>query len=83
MPINFHTVSYPFTPSDLKKRIDYDGGSDPVYVGYAAPGTAEGSAAWQIQKITYTGGLVTGIDFAGGTNDYNRVWDDRASYTYS
>lgn len=74
--------------SDIEGRqimnVDYDGGSAPVYVGYAAPGTADSAAAWMIAKHTYdSSGNVTAVRFAGGAAEYDQVWDDRASLSYA
>ncbi len=82
--INQKTVQYPFDKTDLVNEVDYAAGSNKIYEGYAAPGTATSAAAWQIVKYTYDGSdnrLTT--KFAGGTNDYNQVWDNRASLSYS
>jgi YD repeat-containing protein len=65
-------------------NVDYDGGANPVYVGYAAPGTADSAAGWMICKYTYdSSGNVTAARFAGGAADYDQVWDDRASLSYA
>jgi len=82
--INQKTVQYPFDKTDLVNIRDYAAGASIVYEGWAAPGTATSAAAWQICKHTYDGTpnrLTT--KFAGGTNDYNQVWDNRASLSYS
>ena len=81
--INTKTVQYPFDKNDLKMRAAYNVGGDLEYIGYAAPGTATSAAAWQIRKLTYSGGDVTQVNFAAGVNDYTKVWDDRATYSYS
>ncbi len=82
--INNKTIQYPFDKTDLVHLVDYASGSNIIYEGYAAPGTAVTAAAWQIVKHTYDGSdnrLTT--KFAGGTNDYNQVWDNRAALSYS
>ena len=53
-----------------------------TYVGMAQIGTATSSAGWQIKKITISG-TVTSIQWAGGTDEFNKVWDNRSSYSYS
>jgi len=73
----------PFTTDDFSTNIDYDGGTNPVYVGRAQPGTADSEAGWQIRKITYSGDDPTSVLFADGKNEYINVWDDRAGYSYS
>ena len=81
--INSKTISYPFSNADLLCLTEYSG-TYPLYIGYAAPGSALSAAAWQIKKLTYNGNNnVTAVEFAGGVNDYNKVWNDRAAYSYS
>ncbi|MFH1952589.1 MAG: hypothetical protein ABIL06_13330 [Pseudomonadota bacterium] len=82
--INSHTIQYPFDRTDLKMRADYDSGTEVVYLGYARPGGATSAAEWQIRKFTYDASdNPTQCDFASGTHDYDKVWDDRATYVYS
>ena len=70
--------------SSLSLRIERDGSSNPIYLGIASPGTPTSSSLWQIRKLTFDGGNnVTAIQFAGGTANFNSVWDDRASLSYS
>lgn len=56
-------------------------GSDVVYKGEAAPGTLEGATGWRISKITFVGEDIT-EKWADGSADFNKTWDDRASYDY-
>lgn len=64
--------------------LDYNSGTLPVYIGQANADTATSEAKWQIKKLTYDGNdNVTSILAAGGTLDFNQVWDDRASLSYS
>lgn len=58
-------------------------GSNVEYVGLAAPGTSKAAALWQIKKLTYSGDNVTDVQFADASTSFNKVWNDRASYTYS
>lgn len=52
-----------------------------MYVGEALPGTSSASAAWRIKKIDQTSGLI--LTWASGDADFDKVWNDRASYIYS
>lgn len=52
-----------------------------TYVGEALPGTAGSASTWRIKKLDSTSGLV--ITWADGDSDFDKIWDDRASYTYS
>lgn len=62
-------------------RIAEDG--EITYIGTAKPGNNDTAEAyWQIIKITDTG-TSTEIVHADGDDNYNNVWDDRASLSYS
>lgn len=66
----------------LVKRVDFV--SDTVlYVGQALPGTATTVAAWRIKRVTLGPGDDVTEEWAGGSNAFSRVWDDRASLSYS
>lgn len=51
---------------------------DSPYIGAAQIGTAENAAGWQIFKSNSTG-----LSYADGTDAFEKVWNDRATYTYS
>jgi hypothetical protein len=70
-------LELPFTVS-----VEYSGGQ-PLYVGEAEPGTLKGKNGWRIKKMSYSGTDVTDVQWADGTNMMDKVWDARASYTYS
>lgn len=52
-----------------------------TYVGQAQPGTAKGTAAWRIKKITDSAGG-SSVDWANGNAEFINIWDNRLSYTY-
>ena len=63
--------------------IDYAAGQ-PVYKGFAAPGTALSAAGWKICLFTYDGsGNLLSVTWAGGSTSYTNVWNNRASLSYS
>ncbi len=65
-------------------RAENNVAGDPIYIGRALAGTAESDAGWQIKKVTYDGSdFFIADNFAEGTNGYDKVWNDRAGYTYS
>ena len=65
-------------------QIDYNGGSNATYVGYAAPGTATSASTWQIKFITYDGSNnPLTITYANGSGAFSFQWTLRASYSYS
>lgn len=53
-----------------------------TYVGKANAGTAESAPLWQIQRIQVSG-VITTIHFADGNTNFDNVWANRGSLTYS
>lgn len=51
------------------------------YLGKATPGTATSSASWSIMRIDESAGTVT--TWADGNADFDNVWDNRQSLSYS
>lgn len=65
---------------ELEIRVDYDGGTNPIYVGWAIPGSTTAEAAWKIIKLTFDGNdNPTRIEHASDAPGFSYVWDDRAS----
>jgi hypothetical protein len=67
-------------PNNLKKRMDYVARTDgnPVYVGFAPIGLAEGVSEWLIYKLTYdASNRVTEVNVAFGD------WTNHSTLTYS
>lgn len=54
-----------------------------TYIGEAAPGTATTAAAWRIRRVDETNAPDIDIEWANGTADFDKVWDDRGTYGYS
>jgi hypothetical protein len=72
------------SPNPYITYVDYNGGTNPVYVGNAAPSTATSISAWQIKYITYDGNSnPLTVTFASGSPNFAFVWDNRATYSYS
>jgi hypothetical protein len=68
---------------DSQKSIRVDEVSTTLtYVGDAAIGISESSAAWRIKRLQTTG-TVLKITWADGNEFYDNVWADRASLTYT
>ena len=71
-------------PTDLcQVRNAWDAGLV-VYQGFSSdPAATDADAKWVIMKLHYdVSNQLTGIDFADSDDSPNKVWDDRASYTY-
>lgn len=68
-----------------QQQMDIAGRADgqPVYIGWADPGKATSDAVWRIYKITYdASGNATAITFASNSTNFDKVFDDRTTYTY-
>jgi hypothetical protein len=74
--------------NDVAFRGDYTG-TDLIYKGIARPGTLTSLSAWQIALLTYDGShnllSITWPQDPNGnaSSNFEFIWDDRASYTYS
>lgn len=64
-------------------ELDYVSGTNPIYIGKAIPGSATSAASWQIRKITYDANSNPTSVLYPGTTEFNQIWDNRASLTYS
>ena len=73
---------------DEEFRGDYLSGTNLIYKGFGRPGAPVTDPVWQICKITYDGNNnITAIQWPENTsgiasNDYQFIWNDRASYTF-
>jgi len=61
-------------------RLDDTSTPSITYVGKAVPGTSTASPLWQIRKIDQTSGMI--ITWAGSSDSFNNVWDDRLTLIY-
>jgi len=72
----------PFT-----QLIDNSGGSSgnlALYIGESDPGYASSVARWRIKKLTYDANdNVTKVEWASGNLNFDKIWDNRATYAYS
>lgn len=66
----------------LSRRSDFVG-TDVIYIGEAAPGAVETDSVWRIRKFTFSPDGDSIEVWAGGSPDFNQVWSDRATLTYS
>lgn len=64
-------------------------GTNLIYKGFARPGSSTSAAVWQIALLTYDGSSnllsITWPQDASGSasNDFQFIWANRATYTYS
>jgi len=68
-------------PQSVKTLVD-DVGGGVTYVGEANPGTATYTNTWRIRQITEVGADVS-VLWADGNDNFDNIWDNRASLVYS
>lgn len=67
-----------------QEKITYNVNNLEEYHGWADAKGSAVDAIWLIQKITYNAtNLAESITYADGVITFSKVWDDRATYTYS
>lgn len=57
-----------------------DAGSNTLYLGEASAGTLNSAASWRVSRIVTTSPIE--IKFADGDDNFNNIWDNRASLNY-
>jgi hypothetical protein len=66
------------------ERHDQDAATPTVaYDGFAAVGSTEGAAVWRIKKTTYALDGDRAVTWADGNANFDNVWTNRASLSYS
>lgn len=63
-------------------NIDKASVANMTFIGASQPATATSAAKWKILVIDNTTS-VTRIRFADGNSNFDNVWDDRTSLSYS
>lgn len=70
--------------------LDYVGGTNPIYVGWAEPGSDPAAAVWRIIQITWDGNNnPTAVEWAAAPGEtigdalYRHIWNNRAALSYS
>jgi hypothetical protein len=68
--------------------MDYQGGTNLIYLGQARPGNLTSDPVWLIRKFTYDGNNnITNIQIANGFDfdikSFNAIWDNRVALPYS
>jgi len=66
----------------LQKNAARDASGNTEYVGWSAPGTPEDEDGWLIIKYFYTGTDFDKSRLADASVAFDKVWDNRASYSY-
>lgn len=72
------------TTEEYTVQVENDVNGNPIYRGFAVPGTPTSAAAWKIIKITYDASEnPTAIQYADGNPKFDNIYDNRAGYSYS
>lgn len=66
--------------SELISLIDASGSI--TYIGEATPTSTASDAVWQITRVDDSTNPVT-VLYAGGNSNFDKVWNNRASLSYS
>lgn len=70
------------TRSQAMKIIIDEVSTSITYVGEAATGSSTSGALWRVKRIT-TSGVITTIEWADGNGNFDNIWNNRASLSYS
>lgn len=71
------------TEPQYTQELEYDISNNPIFIGEAEPGTATNESGWRVRKITYDGsGNAIRVEWASSTDDFDKIWDQRATYVY-
>jgi hypothetical protein len=65
---------------DAPYNVKIDEGATYTYIGHAVPGSVTSGGVWRIKRLTNSDATVL---WADGDGNFNNVWDDRASLSYS
>jgi hypothetical protein len=68
------------TSQQYTRLVDTEGVT--TYIGEALPGSNEGAAVWRIKRVTENGDDIT-ILWANGSAEFDKVWNNRATFSYS
>lgn len=60
--------------------VRYDKTSTYIYAGEAEAGSLDADPVWRIKRVTRASSVKL---FADGNSDFDNIWNNRASYSYS
>ncbi len=68
----------------VRSALIFDGENSTYnYVGEAPVGSSESSAVWRIYRLTNSGTASIKKEWADGNSNFDNVWTNRASLSYS
>ena len=72
----------PVTEENYLILIDDTSVTNKTFIGKSLPGSVESALVWQIKCIDETGSYVK-IGYAEGSKNFDKIWNNRISYSYS
>lgn len=70
--------------ADIITLLSYDANLNVQYIGKGVAGSASSDETWSITKLIYDANQnVTQVLYASGDKKFDKIWDSRASYSYS
>ena len=77
-------TSLQFLANLYSMRTECDASGNIIYIGFAKPGSSEDKPVWAIKKIEYDdNGNLAAVKWAEGNNNFDKIWNDRTTYSYS
>ena len=64
------------------KQTDFTDNDNVIYAGKAQVGSSTNSPVWSISKTTIVNDDIS-VQWAEGTALFDKVWNDRLTYTYA
>ena len=81
---NMNPVAWAY--ADMRHKFEYNASGNLEYIGRASAGTTSNVSGWQIKKLAYetvgSEDKVSSITWADGVISFNKIWDDRGTYTF-
>jgi len=64
-------------------RVDFTTNDTIIYRAEAEAGTVDAGSVWRIRRLTIASDNDVTEEWANGDASFDKVWDNRVSYTYS
>lgn len=72
----------PLPTSEHVLALRFDAASNPLlYLGEAEPGSLNANPVWRIMRFDVSSGVEG--EWADGNSLFDKIWNDRATYSYS
>lgn len=65
------------------RRVDFQNDDTLIYRGEADIGTLDAEPKWRVRRLLIASDDDVVEEYADGSAAFNKIWDDRASFTYT